>query len=107
MKRTRDINDSDLYDALDDSEVHEYNVACIMYSCGLDGSSVGNLDVDALMAAINDCYWHKNSENTNPEAPLLTSAAGLFLGATRTVLLSRLRLSYLRMSVAKGILENE
>jgi len=107
MKRTRDIGDSDLYDALDDSEVHEYNIACILYSCGLDGSSVDNLDVDALMSAIDDCYWHKNPENTNPEQPSLTSAASIFLEATRKILLSRLRLSYLRMSIAKGVLENE
>lgn len=107
MKRTRNINDSDLYDALDDSEVHEYNIACILFSCGLDGSSVDNLDVDALMSAINDCYWHQNPENTNHEGPLSTSAASLVLGVTRKILLSRLRLSYLRMSIAKGVLENE
>jgi hypothetical protein len=107
MKRTRNIDDSDLYDASGDLEANEYNIACIMYSCGLDGSTVENLDVDALLVAIDDCYWHKNQENTNSEAPSLISAAALVLRRSRSVLVSRLRLSYMRRSVAKGILENE
>lgn len=107
MKRTRDINDSDLYDASDDLGVNEYNIACVMYSCGMDGSTVENLDVDALMAAIDSCYWHKNQINTTVDSPLLVSAATLILRRSRTVLMSRLRLSYLRRSIAKGILENE
>lgn len=107
MKRTRNINDSDLYDASDDLAVNEYNIACIMYSCGMDGSTVNDLDVDAVMAAIDNCYWHKNEINTTVDGPLLVSAATLILRRSRTVLMSRLRLSYLRRSIAKGILENE
>lgn len=106
MKRIRNINDSDLYDASDDLEVNEYNIACIMYSCGLDGSTVENVDVDSVLSAIDVCYWHKNQENTTPDSPLLVSAATLILRRNRSILLSRLRLSYFRRSIAKGIMEN-
>jgi hypothetical protein len=107
MKRTWDVGDSDLYDASDDLEVNEYNISCILYSCGLDGSTIENLDIDALIDTIDDCYWHKNQDNTTSDSPLSVSAASLVLRRNRSILLTRLRLSYLRMGIAKGVLENE
>jgi len=106
MMRTRDINGPSLYDPSDDLEVHEYNIACVMYSCGLDGSTVENVNADSVIAAINSCYSHKNPENVKSDSPSLISAASLLLRRNHSLLISRLRMSYMRRSIAKGILEN-
>jgi len=104
LKKTREVNGPDLYSPTDDTESNAYSLACVMFACGMDGSTAENINIDEAIAALNEHYHHKPTESS--KSSQYPSASALALKRTRWLLLRRLRLSYWEMQLSKEIAAN-